>query len=240
MADRGWALVVGGSGALGAACAQALSDDGWPLVVTYGSNRSGAEETADRVRGRGGVVHDVRALSLPGGDPGPLAGCGAVVFCAGADIEQPYLSRTSPEALRQAVDVELHGFFEVVSAALPALRAQRGCVVALVSAGLQRWPPGDGLSVVPKAGVAALVRGFAREEGRHGVRANAVAVGVAEGGLFHRIPWTDAWIAAAQRNIALRRFAQVREIADVVAYLASARASYVTGQVLACDGGFGV
>ena len=168
--DRGTALVVGGSGGLGAACAEALAADGWPVVLTYAQGRDRAEAVAQRIRSAGGVVEEVRCWSLPDGDPGDLSGCGAVVFAAGADIGQPYLSQTSPDALRASVDIELHGFFAVMTAALPALRARSGRVVALVSAGLGRWPPGDGLSVVPKAGVAAMVRGFAREEGRHGVQ----------------------------------------------------------------------
>jgi len=238
MSDRGWALVVGGSGALGAACAEVLAEDGWPVVLTYAGGRARADLVAGRIREAGCVVEDVRCLRLPDGDPGDLSGCGAVVFAAGADIGQPYLSKTSPDALRTAVDTELHGFFQVMTAALPSLRARSGRVVALVSAGLGRWPPGDGLSVVPKAGVAAMVRGFAREEGRNGVRVNGVAVGVAEGGLFHRIEWDPEWLTAARRNIALRRFAKVREIADVVGFLLGDRSTYVTGQILGVDGGY--
>lgn len=240
MTERGYALVVGGSGGLGAACAEVLAADGWPVVLTYAHGRERAEAVAQRIRSAGGVVEQVRRWCLPDGEAGDLTGCGAVVFAAGADIGQPYLSQTSTDALRASVDTELHGFFAVVKAALPSLRARSGRVVALVSAGLGRWPPGDGLSVVPKAGVAAMVRGFAREEGRHGVRVNGVAVGVAQGGLFHRIDWEPAWLEAAQRNIALRRFAEVDEIADVVAFLVGDRSSYVTGQILGVDGGYAI
>ncbi len=76
--------------------------------------------------------------------------------------------------------------------------------------------------------------------GRKGVRANAVAVGVVQAGIFERIDWEQAWIDTARRNIALGRFADPAEIASVVAFLATDRSSYVTGQTLFADGGYAV
>lgn len=60
MGDRGWVLVVGGSGGLGAVCAEVLAEDGWPVVLTYARGRERAEEVAQRIRASGGVVEDVR------------------------------------------------------------------------------------------------------------------------------------------------------------------------------------
>ena len=142
--------------------------------------------------------------------------------------------------LRAVLEIEVLGFQAVVRAALPALRIEGGSIVAVSSAGLGRFPPGDALSVTPKAAVQALIRGIAREEGRFGVRANAVAVGVVQAGIFERIAWEQAWIDAAKKNIALRRFAEADEIASVVTFLASSASSYVTGQTLFADGGYSV
>ncbi len=140
-----------------------------------------------------------------------------------------------------ALDVDARGFLSLLQAALPDLRAQSGSVVAVTTAGLRRHPPGDILSVGPKAVVEALVRGLAREEGRHGVRANAVALGVIETGMFPELvargELSEAWVADALRHTALKRFGTAEEVGEVVAWLAGPGASYVTGQVLHLDGG---
>ena len=239
MSEAPIAWVVGGSGGIGAASCLALAAAGFDLLITYAGNRDGAEDVAKTVRQLGRQA-TVRPLRLPDGDPGDLTGVRALVFAAGADIGQPYVGDIDLDSLRAVLDLEVLGFQAVVRAALPALRRAGGAVVAISSAGLGRFPPGDALSVVPKAAVQALVRGIAREEGRRGVRANAVAVGVVEAGIFHRIDWEPGWIEAAKRNIALRRFAAAAEIAEVVAFLASDRSSYVTGQTLFADGGYAV
>src|SRR5581483_8561397 len=95
--------------------------------------------------------------------------------------------------------------------------------VAVSSAGLVRHPPKDILSTVPKAGIEALVRGLAREEGRYGIRANSVALGVLDAGQFAHAAaqLTPEFIEAIKRNMALRRLGTADEAANTVAFLAS-------------------
>jgi NAD(P)-dependent dehydrogenase (short-subunit alcohol dehydrogenase family) len=96
--------------------------------------------------------------------------------------------------------------------------------------------------VAPKGAIEALMRGIAREEGRFGVRANNVAVGVVDAGMFPKLvergELSQAWIDAAMRNTPLRRFGTPDEIADAVVFLASKQAKYITGQTLFVDGGY--
>jgi NAD(P)-dependent dehydrogenase (short-subunit alcohol dehydrogenase family) len=237
--QRGWALVVGGSGGIGSAICLALARGGQDVVLTMSRNQEAATEVANAVRSVGRVAQ-IRQLSLPGGDPGSLEGMGTLVFAAGADITQPYISQTDPQELRQAVDLELHGFFGLVQAAIPHLRETRGSIVAISSAGLGRTPPGDILSVAPKAAAQAVIRTLAREEGRYGIRANAVAAGVIDAGIFQRIEWDPRWIEAMKSNTPLRRFGTAEEVAQVVSFLASDRASYITGQTFFVDGGYSI
>ena len=249
----GVAVVVGGSGGLGRACVGALARVGADVALTYRKRRAAAEEAAEDARALGRHA-EVAQLSLE--DPDRVATwfdalaetherVHSVVFAAGSDIAQPFVSQVTPDQWRQAVHAELDGFFHVVRAALPYLRAAGdGALVALTSAGLRRMPPRDVLSVAPKAGIEALVRSVAREEGRYGVRANCVAVGVVEAGMFLRLreagELDDAWVEAATRSTPLGRFGQAAEVGEAAAWLVSRGASYVTGQTLVVDGGWTV
>lgn len=90
-----------------------------------------------------------------------------------------------------------------------------------------------------------MVRAVAREEGRYGVRANAVRVGVVDGGMFHHFAGAgggidERWVEAATGNVPLGRLGTPEEVAEVVAFLAGPASSYVSGQAIAVDGGFSV
>jgi len=90
------------------------------------------------------------------------------------------------------MEADANGFFNVLHHTLPHLRASGGgSYVHLSTCGMQRWPDGDALSVAPKACNDALLRGVAREEGRNGIRANSIGVGVIESGIFLRL-WSRA------------------------------------------------
>ena len=170
-----------------------------------------------------------------------LGSIDALICAAGPDLPQPSIASVTPQQWQDTVLADLTGVFNLVSAGLPHLRASTGSFVALSSAGVRRHPPGDILSVAPKAAIEALVRGVAREEGRHGVRANAVAVGVIEAGQYLRLrqaEFSEKWEAAAKRNTALKRLGTPDELAEAVLFLASRRAAYVTGQVISVDGGY--
>lgn len=243
----GWALVVGGSGGIGGAVCRRLAAAGLDVALTFRGNARAAAETAEAVRAAGREartvqlqLEDAPAVERAVAEIEPLQ---TVIYAAGPSIGQPHVGNVSLEEWRAAVDAEVHGFFHLVRASLPSLRKSRGALVAVTSAGLLRTPPRDILSVAPKAAITALVAAVAREEGRSGVRANCVALGVIEAGMFLRLRQTEYdvdFVEAMRRNTPLRRFGTAEEVAEAVTFLASARAGFITGQTLAVDGGYSV
>ena len=128
-------------------------------------------------------------------------------------------------------------------AGLKALANPGDTITAVSTAGLDRYPHRDILSVAPKAAVEAVVRGIAVEEGRFGVRANSVRVGVVEAGIFLRLEekgFDPSWIQTAKARTPLGRFGRAEEVAEAVVFLASNRAGYITGQSLTVDGGWSI
>jgi NAD(P)-dependent dehydrogenase (short-subunit alcohol dehydrogenase family) len=114
----------------------------------------------------------------------------------------------------------------------------------LGSAGALSWPKRDGLSVVPKAANEALIRGIAREEGRFGIRANSVLIGVIEAGMFLKLKERGEidrqWMDNTLGLLALKRFGKPEDVGHAAVFLASARGAYITGQQISVAGGYGV
>lgn len=246
----GAAVVIGGSGGIGQACCARLAEHGTDVALTYRRNKAAADAALAQVeaagrKGYAGAV-DLVDMASVGSYFGDVAGTfGAihtVVVATGADISMSYVAEIDPDEWHRTIDGDLTGFYHVMRAALPYLRKQGGSFVAMTSAGLVRHPPRDILSTVPKAGVEALIRGIAREEGRYNIRANAIALGVIDAGLFLRLTeqLPEGFVEAMKRNTALRRFGTAREAADAAVYLASAAAGFITGHSLVLDGGFAV
>lgn len=245
------ALVFGGSGGIGQVVAKSLAAAGWDIALGYRSKQAVAEQVAEAISGLG------QRASLHAGDVTDAAQVQAmvdaavaehqridtVVWAAGPVVEQVSLADTPAALWQRSLMVETQGFFNAVQASLPQLRAQGGgSYVHLGSAGHLWWPPKDGLSVVPKAANEALVRGLAKEEGRHGIRANSILVGVIEAGMFlqllQRGVFDEAWVKETQKLLCIKRWGQPEEIGQAAVFLASN--GYVTGQQINVSGGFGV
>jgi 3-oxoacyl-[acyl-carrier protein] reductase len=249
----GACAVFGGSGGVGQGVALEFGKAGSAVAVCYRSKADVAERTAEAIRATGASasIHrvDVR-------DRAAVEACIAeivaqhgrvhsMVWGAGPLVGQTPLAEWSDAAFRGAMEVEVFGFYHATRALIPHMRAQGGgSFVHLGSAGHDWFPKLDGLSVVPKAANEALIKGIAKEEGEHNIRANSVLLGVIDAGMFHELSaqgvFDEAWIAETHKLLCLRRWGTAEDIGAAAVFFASSRANYITGQTISVSGGFGV
>lgn len=245
--SRGAAFVVGGSGGLGSAICRALSTEWEGVAIGYRSGQAAAQALADDLPcptlpvlcDLSDAASIVSAIQSAASRFGTI---GTMVFASGVEIGQPFVSQIGEDQWREVIETELIGFTRVVAATLPIFRTQgHGNFVSVVSVATTVFPPGDALSAVPKAAIEMLGRAIAKEEGRYNIRANMVAPGIIDAGLgaaFLKELYSPEIWETQRKRIALQKFGIGTDIADAVAFLASDKASYITGQTLVVDGGF--
>ena len=250
---EGFALVIGGSGGVGTAICKELVESKVPLLLTYNSNQTRAEALVSELHA---VGTDVACCQVSLQDLNSLEAAldlglkaygrlHSVFIATGYDIPQSPISEVKPELWQRVMRSDAEGAFNAIHATLPHLRTGGGgSYVHISSAGLLKYPPLDILSVAPKAAVEELIKGVAKEEGINNIRANSIAIGVIETGIFLRLKeqgvFDDAWIEGVKSALPLNRFGQPEEVAKMAVFLASNNAAYTTGQLIPVDGGFGV
>lgn len=242
------AIVIGGTGALGAAIVAQLAREGAQVAFNYHSSPAKAEALIATLSADGGPKPEARQVTISDAEAvkALIDDCAArhgrldiLVYAAGPTFQLDFVGNIAPEEFSRVIDADLKGCFNAIHAALPHLRQTQGSVVAVTAAGVQRAIARDLLSLTPKSAITTLIRHVALEEGRRGVRANCVAPGFIDGGLGTAILENVGADVAQQivKGIPMRRMGTVEEIADAVSYLASPRASYVTGTTLFVTGG---
>ena len=246
---NGCALIVGGSGGIGSLCAEEFSHSGAKVAITYYKNEQAAINLANEIDTNVNIYQLDNSNSKSVKDTfeqvvKDFGSINTLVNAAGFNIPQKFISEIDIELWREVIDADINGFFNLVKFGLPYLRESQGSIVFISSAGLFKYPPGDILSVAPKATIEHVLKGIAKEEGKNGVRANSIALGVIDTGIFHRLReenntfFDEAWHEAVMNTLAIKRFGLPKEVADTAVFLASSKGGYITGHCIPVDGGY--
>ena len=237
------ALVTGGSRGIGKAVGLRLARQGADVAFSYRGNTDAAKATAAEIESIG-----TKALPIQGDVKDPesaeavvkavLEAFGKVdILVNNAGITRDDLiMRMSEEAWRDVLETNLFGAFWMTKAVTrPMLKARAGRIVNMTSVSGQAGQMGQANYSSAKAGLIGLTKATARELASRGITVNAVAPGFVLTELTQDLP--EALQAEITARTPLGRFGTTEEIADAVAFLASDEASFITGQVLAIDGG---
>ena len=233
------AIVTGGASGIGAATARSMAAEG-ARVAVVDRNGPGAEAVAAEIGGLALVADVARADALGAAFEQAAEAMGGltVVFNnAGVGSLKP-LHTYTPAEFDLLVDVNFKGTFNGLAAAVPLLRASGGgAVVNMASVSGLRPTRGEAPYSAAKAAVIALTKSAALEYGPDGIRVNCVSPGFIRTQLTGFAFDNPAWIDPLEARTPLGRAGTPEDVADVVVFLASDRARYVTGHNLVVDGG---
>jgi len=238
MTQRALALVFGGTRGIGAACVDALLRDGFDVAFT---STKETQPLAARGAGRAACyaadVRDAAAVARVFADAERDFGRKpqAVVANAGINRAPGPVAQYGDEPLRDLVEVNIVGAFNVLREAARQV-PDGGCIVALTTSMVRTAPAGVSAYTATKAAVEIFVRAMAKELAPRRVRVNAVAPGPVDTELF-RAGKTDEMKARSAALSPFNRVGQPAEVAEVVSFVVSEKASWVTGQIVQPNGG---
>lgn len=233
------ALVFGGTRGIGAACVQKLAESGYDVAYTYVTTAPNLPATIGKARIKGYAVDICEPAQVAQVFADVARDFGSALHCvvanAGINVPPGPMAQFNPDDFRKLVEVNIVGAFNVLSAAAKEV-LDGGNIIALTTSMVRVGVPGGGPYTATKAAVESLIRSMAKELAPRKVRVNAVAPGPVDTDLF-RAGKTDEAKARAAGMSPFNRIGTPDEVAEVVSFLASDKASWVHGQVIQPNGG---
>ncbi|WP_433172870.1 SDR family NAD(P)-dependent oxidoreductase [Actinoallomurus sp. CA-150999] len=242
------ALVTGASSGIGAATARLLAERGAAVAVNYHRSKDRAEELAEKLTSAGAramavqadVTDEAQTRSMVEETEVRLGPLDVLVLnAAGVRGHEARIAPTVDLAWEDVAFVaerQLKAIFHPVKATLPGFLERGSGSIVMVGAALARRQAAGFLALaLAKSGVEAAVKTLAREVGPRGIRVNGVGPGLILSPIGERMP--EAARRAAAERAALRRNGTPEDVAEVIAFLASDHASYLTGEYMLVDGG---
>lgn len=233
------ALIFGGTRGIGAACVQKLAHDGFDVAYTYVKTAPNVPAQIGEARTKGYAV-DIRdnagvekVFSDVARDFGSMPHC--VVANAGINVPPGPLATFDDKHFRDVVEVNIVGAFNVLRAAAKHV-LDSGTIIGLSTSMVRVGIPGGGAYTATKAAVESMLRSMAKELAPRNVRVNGVAPGPVDTDLFRSGKNEEALSRSAALS-PFNRVGQTHEVAEVVAFLASDRSSWVHGQIIQPNGG---
>ena len=241
--DNKIALVTGGSRGIGKAIALALAEAGAYVMITYRSSAAEAQNVVDEIKRKG---RESKAFQSDAADfnqskeivekiVGTYNRLDVLVNNAGI-TKDGLLMRMNEEDWDAVIDTNLKSVFNLSKAAIRPMMSQRsGKIINITSISGVIGNAGQTNYAASKAGMIGFTKSLAKELGSRNIQVNAVAPGFVETEMTAKL--NDEQRKKLEENIPLRRTAKPEEIANVVRFLASSDADYITGQVICVDGG---
>lgn len=238
------ALITGSSRGIGRAEALRLARDGYAVCVNYIRRADKAAEVLDILKSEGlpaiavqADVADRDAVAAMVRRTEETFGPVTLLVNNAGIAEQHQFQDITPEYWKRIFDVNLGGAFNTIQAVLPhMLHEHAGCIVNTASIWGLHGASCEAAYSSTKHAVVGLTKSLAAELGPTHIRVNAVAPGVVDTDMVHVLG--SETLDSLARTTPLARLGRPEDIADAVSFLASDRASFITGQILACDGGF--
>ena len=234
-----YALVTGGSRGIGRAICVRLAQEGYQVIINYASNEAEAKKTLEMMDGNGELlpfdVSDAEQTQAALSDwqqRHPDDYIEVVVNNAG--IRRDNVMALMPEDdWHRVVDITLSGFFNVTQPLLPTMQLHRfGRIVNMASVSGLKGLPGQTNYSAAKGGIIAATKALAQEVARRGITVNAVAPGFIKTDMTEGLDEREL-----KKMIPANRFGTPEEVADLVAFLISPNAGYITGNVVSINGG---